>query len=127
MSPSCFLVCEESSEFQAFAVKAYASRITSQQQPTSVIPHPTAFIYDIGLRNINHDCMTPILATATCQNCGVNDIEDGEVETEGQHTRTEMMMRADHGEGCDSNQLRIPLPSSSSAGIPTIMVEKGAM
>ena len=73
-------------------------------------------------------CYLEVSSYIECDcSCGVNDIEDGEVETEGQHTRTEMMMRADHGEGCDSNQLRIPLPSSSSAGIPTIMVEKGAM
>ena len=38
-----------------------------------------------------------------------------------------MMMSADQGDGCASNQLKIPLPSSSNAGIPRIMVAKGAM
>lgn len=38
-----------------------------------------------------------------------------------------IMMRADQGAGCASNQLIIPLPSSNNAGIPRIMVAKGAI
>jgi len=37
------------------------------------------------------------------------------------------IMRADHGDGCASNQSKIPFLSSKNAGNPRIMVAKGAI